>query len=134
MVAQEVRSLAEQSKQATTQVRTMLNEIQKATSGAMLATEQGSKVVDAGLQQSEQAGQSIAALSEGMIRSAQAAIQIAASSQQQAVGMDQVTIAIRNIQDASAQNTRIVKQVEESARLLHGLGLKLKTLVERYRI
>jgi len=38
-----VRSLAEQSKQATTQVRTILSEIQKATSGAMMATEQGAR-------------------------------------------------------------------------------------------
>ncbi len=134
IVAQEVRSLAEQSKQATTQVRTMLNEIQKATSAAMMATEQGSKAVDAGIQQSEQAGHSISTLAEGISKSAQAAIQIAASSQQQAVGMDQVTVAMRNIQEASVQNTAAVRQVQDSARLLSEIGRKLKVLVERYKI
>lgn len=134
VVAQEVRTLAEQSKQATTQVRGILNEIQKATSAAMLATEQGSKAVDAGLQQSAEAGQSIAALSESISQSAQAATQIAASSQQQLVGMDQVVVAIRNIQEASAQNAAAVKQVETAARGLNDLGLKLKALVERYKV
>ena len=43
VVAQEIKNLAEQSKQATTQVRTILNDIQKATSAAVMATEQGSK-------------------------------------------------------------------------------------------
>lgn len=39
VVAQEIRSLAEQSKQATAQVRTILGDIQKATSAAVLATD-----------------------------------------------------------------------------------------------
>ncbi|OGA78204.1 MAG: hypothetical protein A3G27_11710 [Betaproteobacteria bacterium RIFCSPLOWO2_12_FULL_66_14] len=38
VVAQEVKSLAEQSRQATTQVRTILSDIQKATTDAVLAT------------------------------------------------------------------------------------------------
>ena len=49
VVAQEVKSLAEQSKQATAQVRAILGDIQKATSGAVMATEQGSKAVEAGV-------------------------------------------------------------------------------------
>src|SRR4030067_173625 len=48
VVAQEVKSLAEQSKQATAQVRTILGDIQKATSGAVMATEQGSKAGETG--------------------------------------------------------------------------------------
>jgi methyl-accepting chemotaxis protein len=39
-VAQEVKSLAGQSKQATAQVRSILGDIQKATSAAVMATEQ----------------------------------------------------------------------------------------------
>ncbi|HVU24666.1 MAG TPA: methyl-accepting chemotaxis protein, partial [Opitutus sp.] len=55
IVAQEVKSLAEQSKQATGQVRSILNDIQKATTAAVMATEQGSKAVEAGVKQSTQA-------------------------------------------------------------------------------
>jgi methyl-accepting chemotaxis protein len=47
--------------------------------------------------------------------------------------MDQVTIAIRNIHQASVQNASAVRQVEESARTLQELGHKLKALVERYK-
>jgi methyl-accepting chemotaxis protein len=57
VVAQEVKSLAEQSKQATAQVRTILMDVQKATSAAVMATEQGSKAVEAGVKQSAEAGQ-----------------------------------------------------------------------------
>ncbi|MFO0793146.1 MAG: methyl-accepting chemotaxis protein [Candidatus Brocadiaceae bacterium] len=48
VVAQEIRHLAELSKQATTQVRNILNNIQKSTSTAVMATEQGSKAVEQG--------------------------------------------------------------------------------------
>lgn len=134
IVAQEVRSLAEQSKQATGQVRTILNDVQKATSAAMMAIEQGSKAVNAGLQQSEEAGHSIASLAESMSRASQAAGQIAASSQEQVVGVDQITVAIRNIEEASTQNAVAMRQVQESVQNLNTLGLELKSLLERYKI
>ncbi|MDP2241857.1 MAG: methyl-accepting chemotaxis protein, partial [Burkholderiales bacterium] len=85
VVAQEIKSLSEQSRQAAAQVRGILGDIQKATSAAVLATEQGSKAVEAGVKQSTEAGESIRLLAEGVAESAQAAIQIAASSQQQMV-------------------------------------------------
>lgn len=129
VVAQEVRSLAEQSKQATAKVRAILGEIQKATSAAVLATEQGSKAVDAGMKQSEDAGESIRQLSESILEASQAASQIAASSQQQMAGMDQVAQAMENIKQASSQNVAGTKQAEVAAHDLHELGLRLKRLV-----
>src|SRR6185369_6399816 len=46
VVAQEVKSLAEQSRHATDRVRGILGDIQKATTAAVMATEQGSKAVE----------------------------------------------------------------------------------------
>src|SRR3989339_624365 len=76
VVAQEIKNLAEQSKHATAQVRTILNDVQKATSAAVMATEQGSKAVDAGVKQSVQAGEAIQGLAESSGEAVQAAIQI----------------------------------------------------------
>ncbi len=134
VVAQEVKSLAEQSKQATTQVRSILNDIQKATSSAVLATEQGSKVVEMGVRQSNSAGESIGALSGNIAEAAQAATQIAATSQQQFVGMDQVALAMENIKIASTQTVASTKQAETAAQQLHDLGQKLKQLVARFKV
>lgn len=134
VVAQEVKSLAEQSKQATAQVRTILNDIQKATSVAVLATEQGSKAVDAGVNQSAAAGEAIRLLADSITEASQAALQIAASSQQQLVGTDQVALAMENIKQASAQNVAGTKQAETAAHNLHALGQKLKDLVVQYKV
>jgi methyl-accepting chemotaxis protein len=134
VVAQEVKSLAEQSRQATDRVRTILSDIQKATTAAVMATEQGGKAVEAGGKQTEMAGEAIAALAGSVTEAAQAATQIAASSQQQLVGMDQVAGAMENIKQASTQNVASAKQLETAARNLSDLGQRLKQLVESYTV
>ena len=134
VVAQEVKSLAEQSRQATNQVRTILGDIQKATGAAVMATEEGGKAVEAGTRQTEVAGGSIQALAGSVNEAAQAATQIAASSQQQLVGVDQVAGAMESIKQASAQNVAGAKQLETAARNLNELGQRLKQMVERYKV
>lgn len=134
VVAQEIKNLAEQSKQATTQVRTILSDVQKSISAAVMVTEQGTKSVEAGVKQTNEAGESIGVLSNSISEAAQAATQIAASSQQQSVGMDQVALAMENIKQASSQNVAGTRQTEVAAENLHTLGLKLKELVQRYKL
>ncbi|MFA5907277.1 MAG: CHASE3 domain-containing protein [Vicinamibacterales bacterium] len=134
VVAQEVKSLAEQSRQATTQVRTILGDIQKATATAVLATEQGSKAVDAGTRHTEVAGEAIQTLAGSVSEAAQAATQIAASSQQQLVGVDQVAAAMDSIKQASTQNVASATQLETAARNLNALGQRLTQVVERYQV
>lgn len=134
VVAQEVKSLAEQSKQATAQVRTILGDIQKATTAAVMATEQGSKAVEAGVTQTAEAGEAIRQLADSVTEAAQAATQISASSQQQLVGTDQVALAMENIKQASAQNVAGIRQTEGAARNLHELGQKLKQLTLQYKV
>ncbi|MEZ0317593.1 MAG: CHASE3 domain-containing protein [Methylophilaceae bacterium] len=134
VVAQEVRSLAEQSRQATNQVRTILGDIQKATTTAVMATEQGSKAVEAGTWQTEVAGAAIKALDGSVTSSTQAAMQIAASSQQQLVGIDQVASAMDSIKQASVQNVESARQLESAAGNLNELGQRLKQMVERYKV
>ena len=134
VVAQEVRSLAEQSKQATAQVRTILNDIQKATNAAVMATEQGSKAVEAGEKQSSEAGEAIRLLADSIVESANASSQIVASSQQQIVGMDQVALAMENIKEASILGVTSTQQTEHSAQDLHQLGQKLKQLVDHFKL
>ena len=134
VVAQEIKHLAEQSKQATAQVRVILNEIQKATTGVVRVTEKGSRTVEAGAQFSLEAREVIKLLSESVTDSSQAAIQILASSQQQTIGMDQIALAMGNIKQASTENASGMKQIETSARHLYELGQKLKQLTERYQV
>ena len=134
VVALEIRNLARQSKQATGQVRGILNEIQKAISAAVMDTEKGSKAVDAGVEQSVSAGKSIRALVEGIEQAAIAASQISSSISQQMAGIDQVATAVDNIKLASSQNVESMDQIKIAAQNIQKLGEGLKGLVEKYRI
>lgn len=134
VVAQEIKNLAGQSKQSTLQVRNILNDVQKATSAAVMATEQGSKAVEAGVKQSLQTGEAIRILSESSNEAVQAATQIVASSQQQVVGMDQIGIAMQNINQAGTETAVSMVQSEKAAKNLSELGMKLKELVERFKV
>lgn len=134
VVAQEVRGLADQSKQATRQVRQILSEIEKAIGTAVMIAEQSSKTVTRGVEQTTRAGQAIKSLADSIGDAAQAAAQIAASSQQQLAGMDQVTLAMENIKQASADNAAGSKQSESAAHNLHELGQQLKQMSERFRL
>jgi methyl-accepting chemotaxis protein len=134
VVAQEIRSLAAQSKQATTQVRNILFDVQKAISSAVMATEQGSKAVEEGVRLSTQAGEAIDVLAESVTEATNAAIQIAASSQQQLIGMDQVVSAMETIRESSIKTVSSTKQTEKVAYDLHNLGQRLLEIVKLYRV
>lgn len=134
VVAQEVKSLAAQSRQATAQVRTILGDILKATSHAVVAAEQGARAVDAGARQSTDAGEAIQRLADSIAQSASAASQIAVSTQQQLVGMDQLAEAMGNIRTATSQNMESTRQAELAAHRLHELGQRLMGTVGRYRL
>jgi methyl-accepting chemotaxis protein len=129
LVAAEIKALAGEAKESTTQVRRLLGEIQRATSAAVMATEQGTKQTAAAVRQVGQAGTIIDQLAGVIEESAQAAAQIVASAGQQALGMDQIRQAIANIHDATQQNLTATRQSEEAAQNLATFGSRLVDLV-----
>jgi methyl-accepting chemotaxis protein len=134
VVAVEVRELSKQSKQATEQVRTILNDIQKATNTVVMAIEQGSKTVDNSLQLSSDTGDSLRMLAKSIKETAQAMTQIELSSKEQLVGSEQVRLAIDDIKNASNQNAQGIKQIEFSLQDLKTLGEILKVSIEKYKL
>ena len=134
VVAVEVRNLAEQSKQATAQVKAILSEIQRATNAAVMATEEGTKGVDTGVNLTGQTGSTIEQLASSIGESASAAQQIVASAQQQTTGMEQIALAMQNINQATVQNLTSTRQAEKAAQDLASLAQQLERLVSRYKL
>jgi len=132
VVASEIRALADESKKATSQVRKILGDIQKATQSAVMAAEEGTRSTGATIRVVTEAGDSIRALAQTIQDASQAASQIAASAGQQAVGMAQIHQAMRNINDATSQNLASTKQTERATQDLNVLGTKLKELVASF--
>ncbi|HVR84453.1 MAG TPA: methyl-accepting chemotaxis protein [Planctomycetota bacterium] len=129
VVAAEIKTLADQSKKATAQVRQILGEIQKATNSAVMVTEEGTKSVGVATRSATQAGETIKTLAQTLGDAAQAAAQIAASASQQATGMAQIHQAMKNIHQVTGQNLASTRQAERAANDLNALGGRLKTLI-----
>lgn len=134
VVAQEVRSLAEQSKDATNQVRTILSDIQKSITGAVMATEQGKNAVDAGVKQSHEARDAIRQMSDGIIKSSQASMQIVVSINEQVIGIDQVAFAMESIKKATEQIVESTRQSESLSRNLGDMGARMKQMTEKFSV
>lgn len=134
VVAQEIKILAEQSKGATKEIKTILNDIQKATSAAVLATERGNKAVDSGVNLSRQAGVALQQLTDSIAESASAAGQIGATSQQQLSGMDQLASAMESIKGATRQNVDGALQLESAAKSLEDLSGQLQQATEKFTV
>ena len=134
VVAQEVKALAEQSKQATAQVRAILGDVQRAMTKAVLAAEQSGKAVEAGYERSQFSGEAIHTLTDSIDSSNDVALQISATSQQQLTGMDQVASAIDNIRQASQDNVAGTRQVDQAARNLHQLSLRLQQQASLFKL
>jgi methyl-accepting chemotaxis protein len=61
-------------------------------------------------------------------------MQIAASSQEQLAGVNQVSLAMENITQATAQSAAGIRQTEVATRKLAELGSQLQDLVEHYKV
>jgi methyl-accepting chemotaxis protein len=129
VVASEIRTLADQSKSATTRVRRILMEIQKATNAAVVGAEEGTKSVGRALETVNEAGETIRQLEAIITDSARSVAQIAASAGQQKTGMKHIHDAMHYIEQASSQNLSAIRQAEEAAKDLNELGSRLKDML-----
>jgi methyl-accepting chemotaxis protein len=134
VVAAEVRNLADQSKEATAAVRTILGEIQRATNAVVLATEAGSRSADERSGQARHAGEVIGELTSVVHQAAQAVQVIAVSAHEQSVGMDQIATAMNEIRDASTSYAEGSAALERSASDLDAVAGALRDLASRYRV
>lgn len=133
VVAQEIRALADQSKDATSHVRSILGDIQKSTTEAVLATEEGSKAVARAVDAVRGAGDRIEQLAASIAEAARAAEHILTAAQQQAQGVGQISQAIHSIDAASRQTVGGTRIIESASRDLNQLAGDLRDAVAQYR-
>lgn len=134
VVAQEIRALAEQSREATRVVRDMLSNIQKSTSKAVLAAEEGTKSVTKGVETVGNAGRTIQKLSDTIAEAASSADHIRSSAQQQAQGIAQISDAMRSIDEAARQGVEGTRHIEQAARQLNDVSSRLQHAVSAYQV
>ncbi len=134
VVAREIRSLADQSIQATNRVREILEDIGTAMRGAVAITEHGSQKIDGGLQQVKQSGENLRELS-GIVRTNSAAVrQIAAAVAQQNAGITQIFGAVSGQNEMMGHTMRQLENTTKAAAVLKDLSERVSEVVRQFQV
>jgi methyl-accepting chemotaxis protein len=129
VVAFEVRKLAEKSKESSLRIRDLITQIQNATNSTVMATEEGSKRVDIGVEKIREAGrlmdESIQSLEENVGYSQQ----ILVGSKQQTIGIEQITLAMANINEVVKQVATGTNQTQKAVDSILVLSKELHEII-----
>jgi methyl-accepting chemotaxis protein len=129
VVAAEVKSLAEQAKKATVEVRRILGEIQKMATQSVLSTEQYSKSMAQASEAALSAGDTIRALAAAIAELTETSSHISATALQQAQGLGQINQAMRDVKQTTDQTVSAIRQTERAVQDLSTLAVKLTHLL-----
>jgi len=134
VVASEMKNLADQAKDCTVQVRSILGEIQKGINSAVMLTEEAVKRVDTGKQQADISERTIRDMVATTQTSVQAYQQIIGATNQQQVGYEQVSKGMQDIDLAARQTASSTAQLEQALGSLAAMSHQLRTAVTAYRV
>ncbi len=129
VVASEVKTLAERSKAATEQIRAILGEIQRSSNAAVMVTEQGVKRVDEGNEMIDNLSDGIRSLAITIDESSDASQQISLISSQQLAGIEQITEALKSVEQAASDNANGAERLEEAAQRLEAVSHQITSIV-----
>ena len=134
VVAEEVRDMAEQSRQATTQVQGILAEIRSAAARAVRAVEEGNEGADRGARLADRAGETLQGLNRVIHDTALASQQIVAAVRQEAAGIDQIRVAMGDISQVTNQFVTAARQSEAATDQLTEYAALLQNMVRLFRV
>jgi len=133
VVAAEIRRLAERTVEATTQIKSLIEEIQDSTNDTVMATERGTVIVMEGADRVDRIGESLEGILALVRQTKESAKEITIATQQQATAGEQLVLTITDINEVAVQVNRSAEQVEKSVIRLKDLARRLKELAEANR-
>jgi methyl-accepting chemotaxis protein len=127
VVADEVRKLAEESGQATKQIRDLIGGIQTEIDGAVKSMGENTKQVEEGSKGVEAAVTAFEALPTVIAAVNKSAEEVGAVAQENASGAEEVSASIEEV-------TSSMQQVSSAAQQMASIASELKNVVERFKL
>lgn len=129
VVASEIRKLADESKQATTKIISLINDIQQTANSTVLATEEGTKEIESGLELAHIISENIEQLINAMNEISTSMQEIIASSKQINNDSKATDGYIREISQIVEDSQRITKENEVALEKIQSASNNLKQSV-----
>ncbi len=120
VVASEVRNLASRSAAAAKEIKGLIQD-------SVGKVSEGAKLVD-------DSGRALADIVVGVKKVTDVMAEIAASSQEQAAGVDQVNKAVMSMDEVTQQNAALVEEAAAATQALSAQAVELTQLLSRYRV
>lgn len=130
VVADEVRKLADRVGGSAKEIRTLVDEIRAASNTTVMATEDGSKAVDAGTRQFGQVAASFKQIADLVGTTTEASREIEISARQQTTAVEQVNLAIADVATVAKDTESSSRETLEASAQLVRLSKELTLLVE----
>lgn len=130
VVADEIRKLADRVGGSTKEIRGLIDEIRAAVNTTVMATESGSKAVDAGARQFGEVTAAFRQIVELLATTTEASREIELSTKQQTTAVEQVNIAVANVAQAARESETSSSQVLQTVTELTALSRDLSRLIQ----
>jgi hypothetical protein len=129
VVATEIRKLADQSKKSAERINTLVLDIQNATNATVMATEEGTKTVDAGTYLTHRIAEVFDSLATSITNVYESAQQTLLNVKQQVAAVRQVVEAMDAINNGSKDTANGITQTRAGVHQLNDAAQSLQTLV-----
>lgn len=126
VVAGEIRKLADESKQATTKITSLIKNIQQATNSTVMAAEESSKEIDLGVKIADNINIDIESLIQLISELKSSADEIYADSQKQTDSLDEVSSAVQTIDEGLKVSLKLLEENIENINSLDILSNSFK--------
>ena len=133
VIAEEVRSLATQSAEATADIETLVNKIQLETSEVVEAMNQGRGQITQGSELVQQTRQNLTEVNQVSERINQLVDSIAKAAAEQSLTSVRVSQAMNTVAAIAENNSDSATQVSTSIKQLTAIALKLQTNIDKFR-
>ncbi|HEX3764011.1 MAG TPA: CHASE3 domain-containing protein [Kofleriaceae bacterium] len=130
VVADEIRKLADRVTASTKDIRVMLDVVRGAVTATVMATETGSKAVDAGATQVADVARAFRQIAALVTTTADATREIELSTKQQASAVEQVHLAIAGLAQTTRETEAGATQTLQTSSQLTSLSTSLTRLVQ----
>jgi methyl-accepting chemotaxis protein len=130
VVADEIRRLADRVSIATKEIRSLIEDVRSAANTTVMATETGSKTVDAGSRHFNDVTSSLRQISGLVSNTTEAAREIELSTKQQTSAVEQVNLAVANVAQATRETETSSAQTLQTASQLATLSRELLAVVQ----